>query len=161
MERQILQRILQTRGLGPTAPHSVPARFLIQDCAFSEGFRFGASYLEFGCLLHSVGRRIRILTTTGVIHHMNQVGRSYEIPIEQRAASYFAVMMLAQVYQPGVKHLVLLAVYFLKEMVRQPLTFVKAIPWALRERHKRTGWYRQWILTHGRNPAQRLGPQPV
>jgi glycosyltransferase involved in cell wall biosynthesis len=113
---------------------------------FCEAFRFGASYLEFGCLLHSVGWRIRILRSTGVIHHMGQVGRSYNIPVEERAATYFAVTMLAVVYQPGIKNSVLLVLYFVKEMIRRPRNFAKAFAWALRERRKRTLWLRQWLL---------------
>src|ERR1700683_2793842 len=52
---------------------------------FCEAFKFGASYLEFGCLLHSIGLRVRILEGTGVLHHYFEVGRSYEVPAEERA----------------------------------------------------------------------------
>ena len=121
---------------------------------FSEAFRFGSSYLEFGCLLHSAGHKIRILKNTGVIHHMNQVGRSYQIPVEESAATYFALLMLARVYQPCNRHLARLLVYFAKQIIRQPVTCMKALPWALREKRKRTLWFHQWLATHGRETGR-------
>jgi glycosyltransferase involved in cell wall biosynthesis len=127
-----------------------PKRVFDSGLLFCEAFRFGWSYLEFGCLLHSIGQRIRILQNTGVIHHLNQVGRSFKIPIEECAADYFAVLMLARVYQPSKKHLVLLLFYFLKQIIRQPVTFFKALPWALREKRKRTDWFQKWQSTRGK-----------
>ena len=116
---------------------------------FYEAFRFGASYLEFGCLLHAAGQRIRILKGTGVIHHLNQVGRSFDIPLEERAASYFAILMLARVYQPSLKNRFLLAIFCVKQAVRRPITFLQAFPWALREMGERTDWFRQWLEQNG------------
>jgi hypothetical protein len=127
-----------------------PRRVFDSGLLFCEAFRFGQSYLEFGCLLHSVGQRIRILKNTGVIHHLNQVGRSFQIPVEECAASYFAMLMLARVYKPSNKHLALLVIYFLKRVVRQPVIFFRAFPWALREKRKRTEWFQQWKSTHGK-----------
>lgn len=115
---------------------------------FCEAFRFGSSYLEFGCLLHAVGQRIRILKTTGVIHHLNQVGRSFQIPVEECASRYFVMLMLARVYQPTKKHQALLVIYFLKQVFRHPMTFLRAFPWALREKRKRTDWFRKWQSTY-------------
>lgn len=121
-----------------------PKRVFDSGLLFCEAFRFGWSYLEYGCLLHSLGQRIRILQNTGVIHHLEQVGRSYQIPIEECAASYFALMMLARVYQPNKKNQALLTAYFLKQVVRRPVTFARALPWALREKRKRAEWFRHW-----------------
>ena len=84
---------------------------------------------------------------------MVEAGRSYQIPIEQSAASYFAVMMLALVYQPGTKHALLLPLYFLKQLIRRPNIFLKAFPPALREKRGRTKWYRQWLLDHSQKLA--------
>jgi glycosyltransferase involved in cell wall biosynthesis len=125
---------------------------------FCEAFRFGSSYLEFGCLLHGVGQRIRILKGTGVIHHFHEAGRSFQIPVEECASRYFAMLMLARVYQPTKRHLALLAIYFLKQAVRQPRMFIRAFPWALREKRKRSDWFRQWQSRHGR-PSDPSPPQ--
>lgn len=111
---------------------------------FSEAFRFGWSYLEFGCLLHSLGQRIRVLADTGVIHHLHEVGRSYYVPTEECAASYFTMMMLALVYQPTNIHRLQLMWYFLREVAFRPTTFCRAFPWALREMKSRKEWLRNW-----------------
>jgi glycosyltransferase involved in cell wall biosynthesis len=125
-----------------------PRRVFDSGLSFCEAFRFGSSFLEFGCLLRAVGQRIRILKTTGVIHHAYQAGSSFQIPIEECASRYFSTLMLALVYQPSEKHSILLAAYLFKQILRQPLIFIKAFPWALREKRKRTKWFRQWQSTH-------------
>jgi hypothetical protein len=111
---------------------------------FSEAFRFGSSYLEFGCLLYAAGQRIRILDGTGVVHHYRDTGRSFQIPVEERASWHFAILMLALVYQPTVKNRLLMAYYFLKEGVLRPVILARSLPWALRAQRERTGWYRSW-----------------
>ena len=121
-----------------------PRRIYSSGLVFSESFRFGATYLEFGCLLHYLGERIRILQTTGVIHHCREVGRSFQIPVEETAARYFAVLMLALVYQASAKNLALLAIFFLKELARRPGCFVKAFCWSCRATRDRVRWLRKW-----------------
>ncbi len=125
-----------------------PRRVFDYGLVFSEAFRFGAAYLEFACLLHYLGQRIRILETTVVIHHTQDSGRSFQIPVEERASSYFAALMMVLVYQPTMKNRILLVGYFLKELVRQPGTLFKAFPWALREKTKRIVWLRKWRLAN-------------
>jgi glycosyltransferase involved in cell wall biosynthesis len=116
---------------------------------FSEAFRFGAAYLEFGCLLHAVGQRIRILDTTGVIHHMGEVGRSYSIPIEEGASRCFAVLMLGTVYQPSLPHYCKTSLYFVKQLLRHPWLFPKMASWGIKETRKRAAWLREWKSSDG------------
>jgi glycosyltransferase involved in cell wall biosynthesis len=117
--------------------------------AFTEAFRFGASYLEFGCLLHATGRRIRILEGIGVVHHAQQVGRSFVVPVEECAAGVFAMLMFAFVYQPTKKNQVQVLINMLKQTLRYPVRFMRAFPWAVREKRRRTRWFRQWQAAHG------------
>jgi glycosyltransferase involved in cell wall biosynthesis len=115
---------------------------------FSENFKFGASYLEFGCLLHYLGYKIRVLDNTGVIHHVTESGRSFDEPIEERAALYFALLMLGQVYQRTPKHLWQLNLYFMKQALRRPLSLAKALPAASRAVNRRVAWLRQWLSSN-------------
>ena len=124
-----------------------PRKVFDSGLKFHDGFRFGFAYLEFGCLLHSIGQRIRILSSTGVIHHFQEAHRSFELPLEECASRYFASIMLATVYQPSFKNSVALGVYFFKQLLRQPIVFSKAIPWAVRESRRRLAWFRQWQIT--------------
>ena len=115
---------------------------------FCETFRFGWCYLEFGSLLHAVGLRIRILTSTGVIHHLHEIGRSFRLPTEELAASYFSLLMLALVYQPTFTNQGLLLLYLLKQLVKRPICLMRALPWAVIEMRKRTKWFREWQGSH-------------
>jgi len=124
-----------------------PRKVFDSGLRFCESFRFGASYLEFGCLLHAVGMRIRLLETTGVIHHLYEVGRSYDIPVEQHAARYFALLMLGCVYQPRKKHLFLVSSFFLKEFIRRPVAVWRPALWALSVMGKRKAWFRNWMTS--------------
>jgi glycosyltransferase involved in cell wall biosynthesis len=69
-----------------------------------EGVRFGASYCEFGCLLHRFDWRIRPLAQTAVIHHMIERPRSFEDPVEHAASQIFAALMFSFRYQPTLTH---------------------------------------------------------
>ncbi len=71
---------------------------------FYEGVRFGASYCEFGCLLHRLHWNIRPLLTTAVIHHYLEAPRSFDDPVNESAASLFAALMFSFYYQPRVRH---------------------------------------------------------
>lgn len=126
-----------------------PRKVFDSGLRFAESFRFGAAYLEFGCLLHAVGQRIRILETTGVIHHLQEVGRSYSLPIEEGASRCFSVLMLGTVYQPSFRHLVLTNIYFAKQFLRSPRAFPKMAAWAISEKRKRTAWFREWQSSNG------------
>jgi glycosyltransferase involved in cell wall biosynthesis len=118
---------------------------------FCESFRFGASYLEFGCLLHTVGIRIRLLETTGVVHHLYEVGRSYHIPVEEYASRYFALLMLGCVYQPRKRNFFLVSMFFLKEFIRRPVALWRPALWAYREMKTRRVWFQHWVSNHQGN----------
>ena len=118
---------------------------------FCEAFRFGVSYLEFGCLLQAVGRRIRVLNKTGVIHHFGGAERSFKIPDEERASWYFAILMLARVYQPTAKNSLLMAFYFFKELIKSPFKCWKSLSWARKAKSEREQWYTGWSSNRPRN----------
>lgn len=124
-----------------------PKRVFDSGLCFSEAFRFGASYLEFGCLLHAAGQRIRELESTAVIHHSLDAARSYDIPVEECASTYFAVLMLGCVYKRGWKQWLLTCWYFVKQLLRRPLAFWRPARWALREKQNRAEWFRRWAST--------------
>lgn len=71
---------------------------------FYDGVRFGDSYKEFGCLLYHCGWRIRPLRGTGVIHHLAEVGRSFNLRDEELAATLFALLMFTFFYQPTLRN---------------------------------------------------------
>lgn len=71
---------------------------------FYEGVKFGASYAEFGCVLHRLHWRIRPLLTTAVIHHYLESPRSFLDPVNENAASLFAALMFSFYYQPSWKN---------------------------------------------------------
>ncbi len=122
-----------------------PKKVFERGLYFYEGFRFGSSYLEFGCLLHAVGQRIRTLGDIGVVHHMQQAGRSYHLPVEEWASTYFALIMLAWVYQPSTSHRIENIAYFLRQIVWRPVDFLRSFPRALREARLRRRWYLDWL----------------
>jgi glycosyltransferase involved in cell wall biosynthesis len=127
-----------------------PREVFASGLRFSENFKFGASYLEFGCLLHYLGYRIRVLNNTGVIHHLAESGRSFNEPIEERAALYFALLMLARVYQRTPTNLWQLSLYFTKQALRRPFSLARAFPEAWRATRRRVIWLREWLNS---NPA--------
>jgi glycosyltransferase involved in cell wall biosynthesis len=128
-----------------------PKEVFASGLRFSEEFRFGASYLEFGCLLHFLGYRVRILENTGVIHHLVEGCRSFNEPVEERAALFFALLMLAQVYQRTPKNLMKLNFYFIKQAMRRPLTLAKALPAAQRAKRHRCAWLDRWRSSNRTN----------
>lgn len=67
---------------------------------FSEAFKFGAIYLEFGSRLHWLGYRIRFLPNTYIIHHMNSAVRSYMDSEIDLASRCFAALCHYFIYQP-------------------------------------------------------------
>jgi glycosyltransferase involved in cell wall biosynthesis len=70
-----------------------------------EGIRFGASYCEFGCLLHRLGWRIRPLTGAAIIHHAAGAPRSFSDAAEHAASELFAALMYSFHYQPSAGHM--------------------------------------------------------
>ena len=125
-----------------------PKKVFDSGLIFCESFRFGWSYLEFGSLLHARGQRIRLLDSTGVVHHLHEIGRSYELPLEELAASYFALLMLALIYQPTYGNRLLLLTYFVKQILRSPVRTSRTLPRAISELRVRAKWLREWDLAH-------------
>ncbi len=67
---------------------------------FSEAFKFGAMYLEFGSLLHSLGYRMRFLDRTYIIHHLDLANRSFADSDMELSARLFAGLCHSFIYQP-------------------------------------------------------------
>ncbi len=122
-----------------------PKEVFDRGLCFCEGFRFGSAYLEFGCLLHAVGQRIRVVRDTCIVHHMQQSGRSFQLPVEEVASTYFALLMLAWVYQPSHVHRIESIAYFFRQFVRHPVTFLRSFPRALQETQRRRRWFLSWL----------------
>lgn len=68
---------------------------------FSEDYKFGAAYLEFGWLLKHLGYRIRFLKTTHIIHHYDEGARSWMSEEINSGAAVYASFCLCRVYRPS------------------------------------------------------------
>lgn len=101
-------------------------------CRFYEGFRFGWSYLEFGCLLEHLGWDIRILPDTGVYHHLDESGRSSSDARQDLVSRYFALLMHAFVYQRTLARMFTASCLMGKEWILQPSRTSGAIKEALK-----------------------------
>lgn len=97
----------------------------------AEFFRFGASYLEFGSRLSWLGKRIRFLTNTHIIHHFDHTKRSYCDQREMLASQVFAMLCHSQMYKPCVKNKLLAMGEIMKIVMRRPRTARHSIPMAL------------------------------
>lgn len=85
---------------------------------FSEAFRFGASYLEFGSRLHSLGYRIRYLRGTYIVHHADFSNRSFNDPEEDLAAKSFAIMSHSFAHQPSLLNKLQTSAELLRDVAR-------------------------------------------
>jgi glycosyltransferase involved in cell wall biosynthesis len=81
-----------------------PAGIFAAGVAYSEAFKFGSSYLEFGSRLHWLGYRIRHLPDTYVIHHFDAGTRSFSDAQEELAAKAFATLSHSFAYQPTLRN---------------------------------------------------------
>jgi glycosyltransferase involved in cell wall biosynthesis len=79
-----------------------PADIFRGGLRFSEAFRFGCSFKEFGSRLHRLGYRIRLLRTTHVVHHADPADRSFDDPEEELGARCFAALCHSFAYQPSI-----------------------------------------------------------
>lgn len=92
-----------------------PRRIFTRGIRYSESFRFGAAYLEFGSLLHALGYRIRFLDTTYIVHHLDLNHRSYMDAEMELSARLFAGLCHSFLYKPTLKNKTLCAL----EMIRR------------------------------------------
>jgi hypothetical protein len=108
-----------------------------------QDFRFGASYLEYGCRLACAGYRIRHLSTSYVLHHIEEVGRSYPADVEYEASYVFAMLALAYTYDQRLFCKALCWAELVRRSIRSPRFQARAILLAitaLKEHHRsRTG----------------------
>lgn len=81
-----------------------PREIFDRGLRFSESFRFGAAYLEWGSRLHWLGYEIQHLNTTYVIHHMDPAARSFNDLRSTAGAHLFAAMCHSFVYQPSLRN---------------------------------------------------------
>jgi glycosyltransferase involved in cell wall biosynthesis len=95
-----------------------PAGIFRAGIVFSEAFRFGSSYLEFGSRLHALGYRIRCLRGTLVIHHADFDNRSFMDSREDLGAKAFATISHSFGYQPTLRNRVVTSAELLKEIAR-------------------------------------------
>lgn len=84
-------------------------------------FKFGYAYAEFGSRLHWLGYRIRHLSSTYVIHHLDLENRSYSDPKIDSASRFFAMLCYSHIYQVKLKNRGLTYFQFIKELVFYPI----------------------------------------
>jgi GT2 family glycosyltransferase len=113
-----------------------PRRIFDSGLQFFAKPKFGDCYKEFGCLLHSLGYRIRPLRTTGVLHHMHEVGRSFAPSREETAAAMFAMLMFSFHYQPARQNQRLTMLQIVKLSIRSGLRTTAVLPRAI-------AWFRE------------------
>ena len=111
---------------------TVYPRFIFNRFRFFEKIRFGDGYKEFGCLLHFLGFRIRPLRDTGPLHHLYEVGRSFEKTYHEFAATYFAMLMFSFFYQRRLVNMLITTIQLVSQFFIRPRDFALAIPIALR-----------------------------
>lgn len=68
---------------------------------YLEEFPFGAAYLEFGSYLKQLGFNLRVLQDTHVVHHLNEVGRSYSDPAIDLGSRIMAVLCHVLLHRPS------------------------------------------------------------
>lgn len=84
---------------------------------FYEGFRFGATYLEFGDRINAIGFRIRFLRDTYVIHHFDLQNRSYMNVEWDIASRGFAAFCHCFLYKPSLNKKILCILYGLRNAI--------------------------------------------
>jgi glycosyltransferase involved in cell wall biosynthesis len=105
-----------------------PASLFREDeLRFSESFRFGASYLEFGSRLYALGYRIRYLAGTHIVHHADFANRSFMDAEEDLAAKAFATLSHSFSYQPTLANRMLTSAELARDVVRQPRIGIRAL----------------------------------
>jgi glycosyltransferase involved in cell wall biosynthesis len=94
---------------------------------YSEAFRFGAGYLEFGSRLHRLGYRIRYLRGTHVVHHYDVATRSWQDREEDLAAKCFATISHSFAYQPTLRNRSLTTAEIVRDLARTRGMGVRAL----------------------------------
>jgi glycosyltransferase involved in cell wall biosynthesis len=92
-----------------------PAAVFSRGVLFSEAFRIGASYLEFGSRLHKLGYRIRYLSGTYILHR-DTVNKSFYNREEDMAARVFATLSHSFSYQPTAANMALTVAQIVREL---------------------------------------------
>jgi glycosyltransferase involved in cell wall biosynthesis len=95
-----------------------PAEIFRSGQAYSEAFKFGSSYLEFGSRLYRLGYRIRHLPDTYVIHHFDASTRSFIDQQEDLAAKAFATLSHSFAYQPTIRNRLLTTAELTRDVAR-------------------------------------------
>ena len=103
-----------------------PASVFAAGVRYSEAFRFGASYLEFGSRLYRLGYRIRHLPGTWVIHHADAATRSFHDREEDLAAKVFATLSHSFAYQPTLRNKLLTSAEIAREVAASPRMGLRA-----------------------------------
>jgi glycosyltransferase involved in cell wall biosynthesis len=93
---------------------------------FSEAFKFGAAYLEFGSRLRWLGYRIRRLDGAYVIHHHDLAARSFMDGEMEQSARAFAMLCHSFAYQPTIRNRTLTALELVWQAVRSPTRGVRS-----------------------------------
>ncbi|HEV2394152.1 MAG TPA: glycosyltransferase family 2 protein [Verrucomicrobiae bacterium] len=126
-----------------------PKKIFASGLRFFDACRFGDSYKEFGCLLHWLGIPVRPLTTTGVLHHMNEVGRSFLWDEQERAAQIFAMLMFSFVYQPKPQNQAATLAHLLRHSLLCPgqvwSSLSTALRWVTQRRKQVLRWKQQHL----------------
>ena len=119
---------------------------------FYDAIKFGDSYKEFGCLLFKAGWRIRVLDHTGVIHHLEEVGRSFNNREEEQVSNYFAMFMFSFYYQPSFRNVIVTASKAILLVLGQPLQGLRILSLACKHYGQRRSEVHPWRSGAGPKP---------
>lgn len=105
---------------------------------FSEEFKFGASYLEFGSYIRYQGYRMRFLPETFIIHHYDPANRSFNELDMELSSRAFAMLCHSFLYRPSWRSKAWTSAKTLQylTMMKRPLSSAKSIYKAIRWRLK-------------------------
>ena len=94
-----------------------PKKVIQDNVLYSEAYKFGILYLEYGARLKSRGYSIRHLSTTYIIHHCETNDASISNAEISKGSSVFSMLMYSFVYNRSAKNIVLTSYEILKQIM--------------------------------------------
>ena len=132
-----------------------PRRLFASGIRFEDGFKFGASYLEYGSLLYHLGCRIRRVPDTYVIHHYIAGARSFANDEMEQGSRFFAMLCHSFLYQPTPRNQALTLAEIGRQLVTRPRLACRALRAGTAAFRRR----RTWLRAYRQTAASALPPQ--
>lgn len=117
-------------------------------CRFLENYPFGAAYLEFGSYLHHLGFRMRYLSDTYIVHHLDINARSFmdgENELSSRLCAMLCYSFLYQMNSRNITASTLRALYYLTFRLRRRPMALRLAFRGIKERHHSLKAMRQMV----------------